>query len=57
MNAKTREQYVRAWRNHVRELHYVVGDAGIPWSEWAQMKDQLEAMIEKAASANFPVQA
>ena len=51
--AKTREDYVQAWTDHIKELVYVAGEAG-QYKEWkAVIEPQLLELVNKAADKSF----
>ena len=52
--AKTKQQYIAAWENHIKELTSVFYEAGIPLNEWDDILNPLYDKVHKAADNTFP---
>lgn len=48
--AKSKEQYVKAWQNHVDQMLSLCMDSGMPYEKWEnEFKPKMYALIDKAA--------
>lgn len=54
MKAKNREQYVNAWQSHINQLINPMIDSDTPMEEWNRIRDELGAIVDKAADKVFP---
>ena len=54
MKAKSKQQYIEAWTSHVNDLITIALDADLPIESWAEIKKDLQAIIEVAANKSFP---
>lgn len=52
MKAKSLEQYRQAWEHHIKELASLALAANVEYTEYVQVKDQLEHWL-KTALTNF----
>lgn len=53
MQAKNKEQYIEAWTSHVNQFIQVCMDADAPIETWDELKEDMQALIEVAASKTF----
>ena len=51
--AKTKQQYIDAWTDHVNQLIHPALDAEMPPKDFAKMKAEIIAMVERAAAKVF----
>jgi hypothetical protein len=50
MKAKSKEQYIEAWTDHINQFIHVCMDADLPIDSWTELKEDMQQILEVAAS-------